>query len=548
MSAFTDEMEQLLKARFPLIYVETHEETRVLHELQQLLSDAQRLRTSRDIVVWTSTDGLIRADGSKVPNSKAPADALSLAMMSTEPTVFVFKDLHAWFGENGRPADPIVIRRLRDMAHEFKNGNIPISLVILAPLLRLPAELEKEVTIVDFALPKEDEIISVLNNILLTNTADGRIVNNLSEIGQEKLAKAAMGLTLNEAENAFARAMVNDGKLSDDDLETVLDEKRQTIKKSGILEFVGIETTLDEVGGLQNLKRWLLKRSDSWLAEAQEYGVPAPKGVLITGVPGCGKSMTAKAIASAWELPLLRLDIGRIFSGLVGSSEQNMRSAIRTAEAIAPCVLWIDEIEKGFAGTSGAGDSGTSSRVFGSFLTWMQDKDKPVFVIATANNIDRLPPEFLRKGRFDEIFFVDLPTSIERESIWKLHLHKRVKSAHVLGNLKIDDDLCRDLAGMSEEYSGAEIEQAVIAALFDAYSERRSITVDDLTRAVSNMVPLSVTQSEAIDAIRNWANERAVAASSSEHVASEINFDAISNIAPSPAVAPPSRGGRVVDF
>jgi SpoVK/Ycf46/Vps4 family AAA+-type ATPase len=550
MTDFSEELEHMLKARFPLIYVETHEEARVVAAIQSVCKDATRLRTPRTVSIWTSTDGLVNEDGSVVANSKGPIEALNISISTTEPTVYIFKDLHAWFGDGSRPADPMVIRRLRDIAHAFKNGSTPVTLIMVSAVLRLPADLDKEITILDFPLPTEPEILEVLNSIVDTNTADGRIANELTAVGKEKLAKAALGLTLNEAENSFARAMVNDGKLTDSDLETVLDEKKQTIKKSGILEFVSVEITLDEVGGLQNLKKWLSKRNNSWLAEAKEYGVPAPKGVLITGVPGCGKSLTAKAIASAWELPLLRMDIGKIFAGLVGSSEQNMRSAIKTAEAIAPCVLWIDEIEKGFAGNGGTGDSGTSSRVFGSFLTWMQEKDKPVFVIATANNIDRLPPEFLRKGRFDEIFFVDLPTSTERVSIWDLHLNKRIKSEQVRGDLVIDNTLFTELAALSADYSGAEIEQAVISALFDAFSERRTVTKNDLEKSISNMVPLSITQAEAISVIRDWANERAVAATSSED-SDDKSAKPKTIQKPVPTTAKndgPARGGRMVDF
>ncbi|MCS4525217.1 AAA family ATPase [Clostridium botulinum] len=222
-----------------------------------------------------------------------------------------------------------------------------------------------------------------------------------------------MGLTLQEAENAFARAMVEDGKLNIDDIEVVLEEKCQVIKKTGILEFMKSDLKMEDVGGLENLKRWISKRNKSWLDSAQKYNLPAPKGVLITGVPGCGKSLTAKAISAMWQLPLLRLDMGKIFSGVVGSSEENMRKAIKTAEAVSPSILWIDEIEKGFGGASSSGDSGTSMRIFGTFLTWMQEKIKPVFVVATANNISNLPSELLRKGRFDEIFFVDLPTKMK---------------------------------------------------------------------------------------------------------------------------------------
>lgn len=547
MHSFRENLENLLKARFPLIYIESYEEQRVLAEISAVVADKDRLRTPRKMMIWSSTDGLAVSGAQGPANSKSPADALAIAQGTTEPTVFVFKDLHTSFGDNGKPADQMVIRRLRDIAHSFKNGSSLLTLIIVAPVLKLPVDLDKEITILDFPLPSEEEILKVLENMVETNKADGRIVFELSSTGKEKLAKAAMGLTLNEAENAFARAMVEDGKLSDTDVDTVLDEKRQTIKKSGILEFITVDVALEDVGGLQNLKRWLLKREGSWLDEAKSYGIPAPKGILITGVPGCGKSLTAKAIGAAWQLPLLRLDIGKIFAGLVGSSEQNMRTAIRTAEAIAPCILWIDEIEKGFAGSSGSGDSGTSSRVFGSFLTWMQEKTHPVFVIATANNIDKLPPEFLRKGRFDEIFFVDLPTKSERKMIWDLHLHKRLKNPEVLGKVQLDDALFDGLSEITEGYSGAEIEQAVIAGLFDAFSEKRSILEDDLSKSVKNMVPLSITQSEAIETIREWANVRAVAATAAEDMSEIVPSKKKSPEAKIISVAP-TRGGRTVDF
>ena len=547
MLGFRENLENLLKARFPLIYIESYEEQRVLAEITAVVSDKDRLRTPRRLMVWSATEGLTVPGGQGPANSKAPADALAIAQATTEPTVFVFKDLHTAFGDNGKPADQLVIRRLRDIAYSFKNGSSLLTLIIVAPVLKLPTDLDKEITILDFPLPTEAEILKILENMMETNKADGRIIFEVTESGKEKLAKSALGLTLNEAENAFARAMVEDGKLSDSDVDTVLDEKRQTIKKSGILEFINVDVALEDVGGLQNLKRWLLKRNESWLDEAKSYGLPAPKGILITGVPGCGKSLTAKAIGAAWQLPLLRLDIGKIFAGLVGSSEQNMRTAIKTAEAIAPCILWIDEIEKGFAGSSGSGDSGTSARVFGSFLTWMQEKKESVFVIATANNIDKLPPEFLRKGRFDEIFFVDLPTLSERKLIWDLHLNKRLTSKEVLGTTKLDEKLYVQLAEQTEGYSGAEIEQAVVAGLFDAFSEKRSITPDDLSKSVLNMVPLSITQAEAIDVIREWANVRAVAATAAEDM-TEIKGIEKSEAHKTPAPVAPTRGGRTVDF
>jgi SpoVK/Ycf46/Vps4 family AAA+-type ATPase len=547
---FRTVLAELLKARHPLLLVETHEDDRAIDEIAAVATDPE-LRTPRTVYDWSATHGLARRGAGGKQATRAPAAALQQVMEVDEPAVVVFRDLHHALGAGGRPADPNVIRLLRDLASKFRTSPHPGCLIMVSPLSTLPPDLEKVVTIVDFALPDEDEIRALLDGMVEMNKQSGRIKVVATDEDLERLAKAAVGLTLAEAENAFARAMVNDGELSGDDIEVILEEKRQTIRKSGVLEFVRSEGGLDGVGGLENLKRWLKKRDGAWLDAAKAWGLPEPKGVLITGVPGCGKSLTARCVAGAWGLPLLRLDVGRVFAGLVGSSEQNMRSAIRTAEAIAPCVLWVDEIEKGFAGVSGAsGDSGTGQRVFGTFLTWLQDKTRPVFVIATANTIDHLPPEFLRKGRFDEIFFVDLPTLIEREQIWALHLSK-----HYVGTLAaktgvaVDDTLIAALAGASEGYSGAEIEQAVIAGLFDAYADRRPLERDDLLRAIANMVPLAVTQAEAISRIREWANVRAVAATGAEDAVSTTHANSTSTsrkIAEPPVEA--TRGGRTVDF
>ena len=544
--SFRDELALLLKARFPLLYVESHEERRVLAELRAVAGDAARVRTARPVSVWSLSSGLVGADGEPVPGTGDLDRALSTVLTSDDPGVFVFVDLHPRLGDDRRAADPGIVRRLRDIAAAFQTGHVPRTLVIVAPSLQIPDDLAKDLTIVDFPLPTASEIRSTLDGIIAANAHSGRIRIDLDVLGRERLVDAARGLTLQEAENAFARAMVDDGSLTAEDVRVVTAEKQQTIRKSGVLEFVDVDLELDDVGGLQNLKRWLGRRAGGWMGEAAAYGLPAPKGVLITGVPGCGKSLTAKAVASAWELPLLRLDMGRVFSGLVGSSEQNMRGALRAAEAIAPSILWIDEIEKGFSGVGGANDSGTSSRVFGSFLSWMQEKSEPVFVIATANNIDVLPPEFLRKGRFDEIFFVDLPTRRERVDIWRVHLTKRLANPNVVTDVTLDEATLSVLADASEGYAGAEIEQAVIAAMFDAFGERRPLTLDDLRHAISTMVPLSVTQAPQISAIRDWAAARAVAATASEDRA---GYDSTATATVPPATPTGGeRGGRVIDF
>jgi SpoVK/Ycf46/Vps4 family AAA+-type ATPase len=325
-------------------------------------------------------------------------EALQAAQVKDEAAVFVFHDLHSFLGDEMRPAEPSLLRVVREISNEFKVSAHPKTLIILAPKLVLPIEIEKEVSVLDFPLPTEQEITASLSEMIEANRKSGRIEILIGPQDQERFAQAALGLTLSEAENAFARAMVNDGKLDISDIDVILEEKRQTIRKSGLLEFVNSDLDLNDVGGLENLKRWLQRRNGSWREEAKQFGLPAPKGVLVTGVPGCGKSLTAKGMAASWELPLLRLDIGKIFSGLVGSSEQNMRQAIRTSEALAPCVLWIDEIEKGFSGAGGEGDSGTSSRVFGSFLTWMQEKIAPYLSSLPQTTLTNSPQSFSAKA------------------------------------------------------------------------------------------------------------------------------------------------------
>ncbi len=548
-ASFRDILTPLVTARFPVLYVQSYEEDRVLAEIRATVSDPSRLRTVRPVWVWRLTHGLVDPQGAVVPHTTVPERAMAWMSQRDEPAVFVMLDLHPFLGDGQHPAEPAVARWVRNLASQFQHGASARVLVLVSPVMRIPPELQKDITIVDFTLPGKDEIRASLQQMIDTNSAAGRVRVSLDEDGRERLVAAALGLTLTEATNAFARAMVNSGTLTAEDAGVVLEEKRQTIRQSGLLEFMSVDRGLADVGGLQNLKRWLAKRAGSWRGDAARYGLPAPKGILITGVPGCGKSLTAKAVAAAWGLPLLRLDIGRVFSSLVGSSEQNLRQAIQAAQATAPCVLWIDEIEKGFASTSDSQDSGTSGRVFGSFLTWMQEKTSPVFVIATANRVDRVPAEFLRKGRFDEIFFVDLPTVAEREHIWSLHLGHRLRGESAL-MLKVTPPLLRRLAEASEGYSGAEIEQAIVAAMYDAFAEHRGVSEADLFHALLTMVPLSVTQGEQIDAVRSWAANRAVAATAPEDRA---GYRFLADLELGEGTPPDDgpeflRGGRTVDF
>ena len=548
VSSFQNSLAVLAKARFPVLYVETFEERRALAAIRSAM-EGGLLSTPRSVHTWSITTGLVDPEGRVSPGTTDPLRALDAAQHVDRAAAFVFLDLHAHMGDGTRPADPAIVRKLRELAADFQNGLLARTLIIVAPALRIPPELEKDVHILDFPLPDETAIRRILDDLIAANAGNRRLRINLTETDKDRLVRASLGLTETEAEGALALAMASDGVLDADDVTTVLQEKKQAVRKAGLLEYVDTDIDLAGVGGLDNLKRWLRRRDNSWLAEAAEYGIPAPRGVLITGVPGCGKSLTAKAVAASWRLPLLRMDIGKVFSGIVGSSESNLRTAIRSAEAAAPAVLWVDEIEKGFSGVGATGDSGTASRVFGSFLTWMQEKTAPVFVIATSNNVQSLPPELLRKGRFDEIFFVDLPAPDERAQIWELHVRKHIHAAPHHAGFIFGDVLRADLVLATEGFSGAEIEQAVIAGLFDAFSERRHITGDDLRLAVERSVPLSVTQAESLAALRAWAGERAVSASDNRVETSPHALDPV--MAPAGVDSSPARyapAGRRVEF
>jgi ATP-dependent 26S proteasome regulatory subunit len=379
--------------------------------------------------------------------------------------------------------------------------------IIVSPVLKIPVELEKDVTVLDVPLPDFAELLALLKNIVAVVKKSGRVSIHLEPADVEALVRAALGLTSSEAENAFARAIAIDDRLDADDIQLVLEEKRQVIRKSGLLEYYPTEHGLGGIGGLEDLKGWLDRRAAAFTEEARQFGLPEPKGLLLLGVQGCGKSLTAKAIASQWRLPLLRLDMGKIFGSLIGSSEENVRRAIRMAEGVAPVVLWIDEIEKGLSGVKSSGDTdgGTGARVFGALLTWMQEKTAPVFVVATANSIEHLPPELLRKGRFDEIFFIDLPSHRERAEIFDIHLRRRRRDPARF-------DLAR-LAADARGFSGAEIEQAIISALYQAFDERTELAQLHIERALAETRPLSTTMAEEVSRLRTWAQSRARPAS-----------------------------------
>lgn len=495
MSGFRKDVETLIRARYPIVYVLTWEEGRIEKDLLEV---SERLK--KDLFTWSITTGFARMpDGKPDGGTTDPLRALGYVLESKDNGIFLLRDFDPYV------KDPTVVRKLRDVARELKMSYK--TLIIVSPVMNIPEHLEKDISVLDYQLPDRDEIRQLLDRIITQVSSNPRIQVALDEHEKELLVNAALGLTASEAENVFAKAIVEDGRLDVSDVHVVLSEKQQIIRKSGILEFYPAEEEFSDVGGMDLLKTWLRKRGNAFTERAREFGLPFPKGALLLGVQGCGKSLCAKAVSGLWKLPLLRLDVGSLFSGIVGSSEQNMRRAIRLAESVSPCILWLDELEKSFSGvrSSDVSDGGTTSRVFGSFIQWMQEKTAPVFVIATANDVSALPPELLRKGRFDEIFFVDLPTEEERSEIFSIHLRKRGRET---GGFDV-----ASAAAAADGFSGAEIEQVVVSALYDAFDETREITQDDLLANVGNTVPLSTTMKERLQSLRDWARTRARPAS-----------------------------------
>ncbi|MEZ4366519.1 MAG: AAA family ATPase [Kofleriaceae bacterium] len=498
---FLADLDLLVRARYPLLYVVSWEEQRLDDALAELAT-----RHGKQLLTWSITRGLRRAGGARaatpVEAVTEPLATLQAIERLSEPSLVVLKDFHAFLDE------PKVVRGARELALALRRTFTTV--VLLGPVLKIPPELEKDVTVLDAPLPGAAELGALLRDVIAVVRQGERAAVELNQDEAHQLVRAAQGLTLAEAENAFAKAIASDGKLAGDDIDLVLEEKRQVVRKGGLLEYFPPEQTLAGVGGLAHLKTWLDRRGAAFGDDARRFGLPEPKGLLLLGVQGCGKSLTAKAIAARWHLPLLRLDMGRIFAGYIGSSEENLRRAIRAAEGVAPVVLWIDEIDKGLAGTgsSDSSDGGTTARVFGALLTWMQEKTAPVFVVATANRIEGLPPELLRKGRFDEIFFIDLPGAEERAEIFAIHLGRR-------GRVPAAFDVAA-LATRARGYSGAEIEQAVVAALYDAFDERVELTQAHLERALADTRPLSTTMREEIARLRAWAASRTRPASPPE--------------------------------
>jgi len=474
-----------IRAGYAGLFLVSPEEQRVEVQMKNIAKEV-----GFKLYAWSTTTGLVDTEKGAARQANDPMEALLAIQELSEKTIVLLRDFHLFL--SGDP-NPVLLRQLKDTLQHAKIRNKP--LVILGCRLCLPPELERELTVLEFALPGKEQLRRVLDGIIESAQLPAMV-----EQERETVLDAAGGLTTMEAENAFALSVVEAKGIVP---AVIAREKAHAIKKNGLLEIIETKESLASIGGLDVLKDWLLKRRNAFGKKARAYGLPVPKGLLIIGIPGTGKSLTAKATASVFGVPLLRLDAGRIFAGLVGQSEFNLRSVIQTAEAIAPCVLWMDEAEKGMAGSksSGATDGGTSARVLGTFLSWMQEKVAPVFVVATANDVSQLPPEMLRAGRWDQLFFVDLPNDREREDIWNIQIAK-------LGRDSKNFDT-RQLAKATDGLTGSEIEAVFVEALYQAFDHEKEPTDLTVAGVLTEFVPLSKTMAEQITGLRNWAKGRA---------------------------------------
>ena len=494
----------MIRAYYPVLYLHSYEYYRTKQKIKGIVELLRREGKKVNYYQWDCVYGLVQILPDKtekrIERMQNPLEVLAYILNSKksgEKNIFVLDDIN---NHIDRDEVKLMFRKIA----EATNNNTHA--IILSSIYRLPAELEKYITVLQIPLPKRNELGEVLD--IVAKQSKVELKTNL----RNRLIDAALGMTSMEADLAYCLASVKDG-FDDKSPFTVSSEKEQIIRKSGILDYFPKNESLKDVGGMENLKEWLKKRQLAYDKEARDWGLKEPKGLLLLGVPGCGKSLIAKSIASSWNMPLLRLDVGKVFQGIVGSSEDNIRKAIATAEAVAPCVLWIDEIEKGLSGvqSSGATDGGVTSRIFSTILTWMQEKTAPVFVVATANNINQLPPELLRKGRFDEIFFVDLPSQKEKENIFSIHLQKNRQN---VSSFALDI-----LAQKAEGFNGAEIEECVKEAMFTAYVESQESNIAPklqmihMLDAIKNTVPLSKTMEKQITDLRKFAVSRAKNAS-----------------------------------
>jgi len=475
-----------------VIVIDTVEEQRVESLLRSVSLD---LRVP--LMSWTLTEGLKRVgETNAVYDTTSPFKALAAIEQISVDAIFWLKDIGPHL------KDPVAARKLRDISERFANNKSPSTIFLTGADLDLAPDVSAAAVHYDLRMPDQSEYREVVHSVIQSLSSRDGVSLDTSMLDLTELSRALSGMTLNQARQAVAYAALRDGKLAPDDIAAVVELKAKAIREGGLLEYFPAEDNSHELGGFLNLKQWLGSAAQGFTPAAKELNLEPPKGIMIVGVQGCGKSLAAKVIAREWKLPLLKLDAGSIYDGLIGQSEKNLRKATSLAESMSPVVLWIDEVEKGFSPGRSESDGGLSQRLFGAFLTWLQEKDPGVFVVATANDISSVPPELMRKGRFDEVFFVDLPNAEARAEIWRIHLGSRRQDVN-----RFDIPA---LVGASEGFSGAEIEQAVIASLYDCLHRKAPLDMEALLKALSETVPLSVSRREDITRLREYAGERFV--------------------------------------
>jgi len=492
---FNDELALFLKARYPIIYINTIEEDRIEYIIRKHI----KTNLNRSIYSWDFVDGYTNNPNNEGFAKRNPLQALELVerLNPETPALFLLKDFNRFL------TDLSISRKLRNISRILKLQ--PKTIIIIGSSLTVPNELQDLLTVIEFQLPSEEEINQELNR--LVNSLNIKIDSQLFE----NLSRACQGLSLERIRRVLSKIIATYKTIDENSISVLLSEKKQIISQTEILEYSSVNEKITNLGGLENLKDWLKKRKTAFSTQAFNYGLPTPRGLLLVGIQGTGKSLTAKAIASDWQLPLLKLDVGKLFAGIVGESESRLRQMITVAETISPCILWIDEIDKAFTNTESKSDSGTSNRVLATFISWLSEKTKPVFVIATANNIDLLPLEIIRKGRFDEIFFLDLPKKEEREEIFKIHLQEFRPSTWESFDYS-------KLAQFSESFSGAEIRQSIIEGMYHAFYEKREFTTNDICMALKESIPLANLESEQMKKLKNWATSGRIRLASSKNI------------------------------
>jgi len=492
---FNDELGLFLKARYPIIYINTIEEDRVEYVIRKNI----KTNLNRSIYSWDFVDGYTNNPNNEGFAKRNPLQALELVerLNAETPALFLLKDFNRFL------TDLSISRKLRNISRILKLQ--PKTIIIIGSDLTIPKELQDLITVIQFQLPLEEEISQELNRLI--NSLNIKVDSQLFE----NLTRACQGLSLERIRRVLSKIIATYKTIDKDSIAVLLSEKKQIISQTEILEYSSVNEQITNLGGLENLKDWLKKRKTAFGLQAFNYGLPTPRGLLLIGIQGTGKSLTAKAIANDWQLPLLKLDVGKLFGGIVGESESRLRQMINVAETISPCILWIDEIDKAFSNSDNRGDSGTSNRVLATFISWLSEKTKPVFVIATANNIDLLPIEIIRKGRFDEIFFLDLPEKEEREEIFKIHLQTfRPNSWKSFDYNK--------LSHASESFSGAEIRQSIIEGMYHAFYEKREFTTEDICMALKELIPLAHLESDQMIRLQQWASSGRIRSASSREI------------------------------